>query len=127
MVGSDPQKHLKPVLSDLAKQKRQKKVSRTMQDTAAVTASEKLDLIRIELDAIRRPRGPKEVQRLQRARWRDVEVIGNGFIVEKICAAILKRGIDPETPVEIYRDGTLCFTRASLHRWAERKALNQAI
>ena len=38
----------------------------------------------------------------------------------KICRRLLKEGHDPSTTIEVYRDGTLCFTSpTTIGAWAK--------
>lgn len=76
--------------------------------------------VRIELDTIRKHRNAKEYRPINRARCGSMEQVGDGAIIQRLCANLLAHH-DPETVVHVYRNGTLCFRPESLSVWASGK------
>ena len=60
-------------------------------------------MARIELDTVRRYRGKREYNMMQRARCEGLEVVGNGFIVREMCKLLRGAGKPLEEPIEVYR------------------------
>jgi hypothetical protein len=77
-------------------------------------------MARIELDTVRRYRGKREYNMMQRARCEGLEVVGNGFIVREICKLLRGAGKPLEEPIEVYRGVTSCFVVMPLQRWLKR-------
>ena len=77
-------------------------------------------MARIELDTVRRYRGKREYNTLQRARCEGLEVVGNGFIVRELCKLLRDAGKPLEEPIEVYRGVTSCFVVMPLQRWLKR-------
>ena len=77
-------------------------------------------MARIELDTVRRYRGKREYNMMQRARCEGLEVVGNGFIVREMCKLLRGAGKPLEEPIEVYRGVTSCFAVMPLQRWLKR-------
>ena len=77
-------------------------------------------MARIELDTVRRYRGKREYNIMQRARCEGLEVVGNGFIVREMCKLLRGAGKPLEEPIEVYRGVTSCFVVMPLQRWLKR-------
>jgi hypothetical protein len=77
-------------------------------------------MARIELDTVRRYRGKREYNMMQRARCEGLEVVGNGFIVREMCKLLRGAGKPLEEPIEVYRGVTSCFVVMPLQRWLKR-------
>ena len=77
-------------------------------------------MARIELDTVRRYRGKREYNMMQRARCEGLEVVGNGFIVREMCKLLRGAGKPLEEPIEVYRGVTSCFIVMPLQRWLKR-------
>jgi len=77
-------------------------------------------MARIELDTVRRYRGKREYNIMQRARCEGLEVVGNGFIVREMCKLLRGAGKPLEEPIEVYRGVTSCFIVMPLQRWLKR-------
>ena len=77
-------------------------------------------MARIELDTVRRYRGKREYNVMQRARCEGLEVVGNGFIVRELCKLLRDAGKPLEEPIEVYRGVTSCFVVMPLQRWLKR-------
>ena len=77
-------------------------------------------MARIELDTVRRYRGKREYNMMQRARCEGLEVVGNGFIVREMCNLLRGAGKPLEEPIEVYRGVTSCFVVMPLQRWLKR-------
>ena len=77
-------------------------------------------MARIELDTVRRYRGKREYNMMQRARCEGLEVVGNGFIVRELCKLLRDAGKPLEEPIEVYRGVTSCFVVMPLQRWLKR-------
>lgn len=76
----------------------------------------------IELDTVKKTRGRHEWRPVNRARFRDIEEVGDGFILTKLMARILE--LEPtqnRSLVYVYRDGTLCFNPIPLEDWLKKK------
>ena len=77
-------------------------------------------MARIELDTVRRYRGKREYNMMQRARCEGLDVVGNGFIVREMCKLLRGAGKPLEEPIEVYRGVTSCFVVMPLQRWLKR-------
>ena len=77
-------------------------------------------MARIDLDTVRRYRGKREYNMMQRARCEGLEVVGNGFIVRELCKLLRDAGKPLEEPIEVYRGVTSCFIVMPLQRWLKR-------
>jgi len=77
-------------------------------------------MARIELDTVRRYRGKREYNMMQRARCEGLEVVSNGFIVREMCKLLRGAGKPLEEPIEVYRGVTSCFVVMPLQRWLKR-------
>ena len=77
-------------------------------------------MARIELDTVRRYRGKREYNIMQRARCEGLEVVGNGFIVRELCKLLRDAGKPLEEPIEVHRGVTSCFVVMPLQRWLKR-------
>ena len=74
-------------------------------------------MFRVELDNVRKYRNASEWHEIPRARCNGLEIVGYGAIIKQICAALAQQGGDLEGLVEVYRGGTLCFTKVPLKAW----------
>ena len=74
-------------------------------------------MFRVELDNVRKYRNASEWHEIPRARCNGLEIVGYGAIIKQICKALAQQGADLEGLIEVYRGGTLCFTKAPLKSW----------
>lgn len=76
-------------------------------------------MFKIELDSVRKQgKSASEWRMVNRARCGNYESIGDGLNIKAVCLKMYEDGADPATQVGVYRDGTLCFTYATLESWA---------
>ena len=75
-------------------------------------------MLRIELDEVKKWRGKSEYREIPRARCGNIEVVGYGEIVAKLCAELAEL-YDGAEIVEVFRGETLCFKPRELGIWAK--------
>ena len=78
-------------------------------------------MIRIKLDSVIKHRNKSEYRPVNRASAEGIEIIGDGYIIRRLCQKLVDEGHTGQ--VEVWRDGTLVFPAAELTKWAEGKAL----
>ena len=73
---------------------------------------------RIELDSVKkyRPRSTQEYRMVNRARWGDLESVGDGQNIVKLAGMMLAKGVTG--PVEVYRGKTPVFHSGTVEQWA---------
>lgn len=75
----------------------------------------KIDMIRIELTNVRK-------QGSSGSEFRDQSQASHGAYradtIKGLCRQLAEDGFDLSQAVEVYRDGTLCFTYATLDWWS---------
>lgn len=76
-------------------------------------------MIRVELDSVWRPSGATTGRRVNRARACGIEVVGDLRVIAAVARRLVAAGHDPETAIEVWRNGTPVFTAAPLGAWAE--------
>jgi len=79
-------------------------------------------MIRIELDSVKtyRPKSTQEYRYIPRARWNDLEVVGDDWIVRDLCRLILQDNPEITGLVHVFRGDTLCFTPMPLNLWVKK-------
>ena len=75
-------------------------------------------MIKIELDEVKKWRNKTEYREIPRAKCGNMEVIGYGEIVARLCAELAEL-YDGAKMVEVFRGGTLCFKPRELQNWAK--------
>lgn len=78
-------------------------------------------MIRIELDSVKRYRNSAETEYryVPRARWENLEVVGDGWIVRDLCRLIVGENRSVSGLVHVFRGDTLCFTPMPLNAWVK--------
>ena len=76
-----------------------------------------VDKIIVYLDTIPKIRNCSEYRMINRARSGDLELIGDGPIVQKLLRKRFEQGASKEAIVEVYRGDTLCFVPTPLKSW----------
>lgn len=77
--------------------------------------------ITIQLDSVKtyRPRSTKEYRYIPRARWENLEVVGDGWIVRDLCRLIAEKNPGITGLVMVFRGDTPCFTPMPLNSWVK--------
>lgn len=76
----------------------------------------------IKLDTVKKARGTQEWRPVNRARFRGLEEVGDGFVLMKLMATILQ--VFPtqnRSLVYVYRGDTLCFNPIPLEDWFKKR------
>jgi len=76
-------------------------------------------MLKICLDSVRKYRSKSEFRNVNRARLDNLEVVGDGTIIERIADKAIENGYDPQSLVEVYRGDTRVFVPITLERWAQ--------
>lgn len=76
---------------------------------------------RIELDSVRKARNASEWRNIPRARCEGRERVGDGRNIVLLAREMIEKGHDPSGLVEVWREGTPCFSAAPLQVWADDK------
>lgn len=76
-------------------------------------------MLRICLDSVRKYRSKSEFRNVNRVRLDDLEVVGDGTIIERIADKAIENGYNPQSLVEVYRGDTRVFVPITLERWSQ--------
>jgi len=78
--------------------------------------------IQIELDSVKKYRkgSTTEYRHIPRARWNDLEVVGDGWVVRDLCRLIARNNPGISGLVYVFRGDTLCFTPMPLNLWVKQ-------
>ena len=75
-------------------------------------------MLKIELDEVKKWRNKSEYREIPRARCGNIEVIGHGKIVSRLCAELAEL-YDEAEMVEVWRGDVPCFKPRKLGFWAK--------
>jgi hypothetical protein len=78
-------------------------------------------MMRIELDSVRKHRNANEYRPINRARCMGIEEAGDHSVIVSLAKRLVAEG--HSGPVEVWRNGTLCFAAKDVAEWASGKAL----
>lgn len=76
--------------------------------------------IDIQLDSVKRcRRSPQEYRYVPRARWKNLEVVGDDWIIRDLCRLIAEQNPDISGLVRVFRGDTPCFNPMPLNVWVK--------
>jgi len=79
-----------------------------------------MNFIDIHLDTVKKYRNASEYRPVGRARWNDIEEVGDGYIIKSLCRRIAAENPQISGHVRVFRGDMLCFEPSPLKTWLRR-------